>query len=46
VTSERLLEALERGCWLMEQMKGEGTPDRGINCALIPDKEVVFFVQE
>jgi hypothetical protein len=46
VTSERLLEALERGRRVMEQMSGEGTRIRDISCTLIPSEEVVFSVYE
>jgi hypothetical protein len=46
VTSERLLEALERGRRVMEQMSGEGIPIRDISCILIPSEEVVFSVYE
>jgi hypothetical protein len=46
VTSELLLEALNRGRRVMEQMSGEGTPVRDISCTLIPSDEVVFSVYE
>jgi Protein of unknown function (DUF4242) len=46
VTSERLLEALERGRLVMEQMSREGTRVRDISCTLIPAEEVVFSVYE
>ena len=46
VTSELLLEALNRGQRVMEEMSGEGTPIRGISCTLIPGEEVVFSVYE
>jgi hypothetical protein len=46
VTSELLLEALNRGRQVMEQMTGEGTPIRDISCILIPGEEVVFSVYE
>lgn len=46
VTSERLLEALERGRWVMEQMTGEGTPIRDVSCTLVPAEEVVFSVYD
>jgi uncharacterized protein DUF4242 len=46
VTRERLLEALERGRRVMEQMSGEGTQVRDISCTLIPGEEVVFSVYE
>lgn len=46
VTSELLLEALNRGQQVMEEMGGEGTPIRDISCTLIPGEEVVFSVYE
>ena len=46
VTSELLLEALNRGRRVMEQMSGEGTPVRDISCTLIPGEEVVFSVYQ
>ena len=46
VTSELLLEALNRGRHVMEQMNREGTPVRDISCTLIPGEEVVFSVYE
>jgi uncharacterized protein DUF4242 len=46
VTRERLLEALERGRRVMEQMSGGGTQVRDISCTLIPGEEVVFSVYE
>ncbi len=46
VTSELLLEALNRGRRVMEEMSGEGTPIRDISCTLIPGEEVVFSVYE
>ena len=46
VTSELLLEALNRGRHVMEQMNREGTPVRDIRCTLIPGEEVVFSVYE
>ena len=46
VTSELLLEALERSRRAMEEMGGEGTRVRHISCILIPDEEVVFSVYE
>jgi hypothetical protein len=46
VTSERLLEALQRGRRVMEQMNGEGTRVRDISCTLLPGEEVVFSVYE
>jgi hypothetical protein len=46
VTSELLLEALNRGQRVMEQMSREGTPVRDISSTLIPSEEVVFSVYE
>ena len=46
VTSELLLEALERGRRVIEQMRDEGTQVREISCTLIPGEEVVFSVYE
>lgn len=46
VTSELLLEALNRGRRVMEEMSGEGTPIRDISCTLIPGEEVVFSMYE
>ena len=46
VTSELLLEALDRGRQVMEQMYREGTGVRSISCTLIPGEEVVFSVYE
>jgi len=46
VTSELLLEALNRGRRVMEQMSTEGTPVRAITSILIPSEEVVFSVYE
>jgi hypothetical protein len=46
VTMERLLEAIERGRRVMEQMSGQGTYIRDISCTLIPGEEVVFSVYE
>jgi hypothetical protein len=46
VTSELLLEALERGHRVMKQMIAEGTEVRDISCTLIPAEEVVFSVYE
>lgn len=46
VTSEELLEALERGRQAIEQMNDEGTEVREISCTLIPGEEVVFSVYE
>jgi 8-oxo-dGTP pyrophosphatase MutT (NUDIX family) len=44
VTSELLLEALNRGRRVMEQMSAEGTLVCDISCTLIPGEEVVFSV--
>jgi hypothetical protein len=46
VTSERLLEALDRGRRVMKQMNDEGTRVRDISRILLPGEEVVFFVYE
>lgn len=46
VTSELLLEALNRGRRVMEEMSGEGTPIRDISCTLIPGEEVVFSMYQ
>jgi Protein of unknown function (DUF4242) len=46
VTVERLLEAMERGRLVMEQMSAEGMHIRDISCTLIPSEEVVFSVYE
>ena len=46
VTSELLLEALDRGRRAMEQMHVEGTRVRDITSILIPAEEVVFSVYE
>ena len=46
VTSELLLEALNRGRRVMEQMNAEGTPVRDVTSILIPAEEVVFSVYE
>lgn len=46
VTSELLLEALNRGRRVMEEMRAEGTHVRAVSCALIPGEEVVFSVYE
>ena len=46
VTSELLLEALNRGQRVMEEMISEGTPVRDVGCILIPGEEVVFSVYE
>jgi hypothetical protein len=46
VTSELLLEALNRGRRVMEQMNAEGTPVSDVSTILIPAEEVVFSVYE
>jgi hypothetical protein len=46
VTTERLLQALERGRVLIEQMCDEGALVRDISCTFIPSEEVVFSVYE
>jgi hypothetical protein len=46
VTSELLIEALDRSRRVMEQMAAEGTRVRDISCTLIPGEEVVFSVYE
>ena len=46
VTSELLLEALNRGRQVMEQMSGWETSVRDIGCILIPGEEVVFSLYE
>jgi hypothetical protein len=46
VTSERLLEALQRGRRVMKQMRGEGTRVRDISGTLLQGEEVVFSVHE
>jgi hypothetical protein len=46
VTSELLLEALNRGRQIIEQMKAEGTSVRDVTSILIPAEEVVFSVYE
>jgi Nickel responsive protein SCO4226-like len=46
VTSEMLLEALDRGCRVMKEMSVEGTHVRDISWTLIPGEEVVFSVYE
>ena len=46
VTSELLLDALNRGRRAMEQMSAEGTRVRDITSILIPAEEVVFSVYE
>ena len=44
VTLEQLLEALERGQRVIEEMNQEGTRIHDISCTLIPGEEVVFSV--
>jgi hypothetical protein len=46
VTSELLLEALNRARRVMGQMSAEGTDVRDISCILIPGEEVVFSMYE
>jgi superfamily I DNA and RNA helicase len=46
VTSQQLLEALQRERRVMEQMTDEGTRIRNVSCTLIPSEEVVFSVYE
>ena len=46
VTRQLLVEALERGRRVMEQMRREGTHVRSINCTLIPSEDVVFSMYE
>jgi Protein of unknown function (DUF4242) len=46
VTSELLLEALERGRRVMAEMQAESTYVREVSCTLIPEEEVVFSVYE
>lgn len=46
VTSELLLEALNRGRRVMGQMNAEGTDVRDLSCILIPSEEVVFSMYE
>lgn len=46
VTSALLLEALNRGRRVMEQMNAEGTPVSDVTTILIPAEEVVFSVYE
>lgn len=46
VTSELLLEALDRDRRVIEEMRGEGIPVRQLSCILIPGEEVVFSVYE
>ena len=44
VTMERLLEAVETVCRVMEEMGSTGTQLRYINSILLPREEVVFSV--
>jgi hypothetical protein len=46
VTSELLIQALDRGQIVMTEMSGEGTLVRDIGCTLIPGEEVVFSLYE
>ncbi len=46
VTSELILEALNRARRVMEQMNIEGTRVREVTTILIPGEEVVFSVYE
>jgi Protein of unknown function (DUF4242) len=46
VTRDLLLEALEMGRRVMNEMRAEGTRVRDISCTLIPAEEVVFSVYE
>jgi hypothetical protein len=46
VTSELLLEALNRGRQVMEQMRAEGTSVGDVSTILIPGEEVVFSVYQ
>ena len=46
VTRDLLLEALEMGRRVMDEMRAEGTRIRDISCTLIPAEEVVFSVYE
>ena len=46
VTSELLLEALNRGRRVMGRMSAEGTDVRDVICILIPGEEVVFSMYE
>ena len=46
VTSELLLEALDRDRRVMEEMRVEGTCIRTVSCTLIPGEEVVFSIYE
>jgi hypothetical protein len=46
VTSKWLVEALQRGRRVAEEMQNEGTQVREVSCTLIPGEEVVFSVYE
>ena len=46
VTSELLLEALDRGRRVMDEMRVEGTCVCTVSCTLIPGEEVVFSIYE
>jgi Protein of unknown function (DUF4242) len=46
VTLEQLLEALERGQRVIEEMNQEGTRIHDMSCTLIPGEEVVFSVYD
>jgi len=46
VTSELLLEALNRGRQVMDQMRAEGTSVGDVTTILIPGEEVVFSVYQ
>jgi hypothetical protein len=46
VTSQKLLEALQRVRRVMEEMTSEGTRVHDISCTLIPREEVVFSVYD
>ena len=46
VTRHKVLEALQRGRRVIEEMSDEGTRVREISCILIPGEEVVFSVYE
>jgi hypothetical protein len=46
VTSELLLEALDRDRRVLAEMRGEGTCVRTVSCTLIPGEEVVFSIYE
>jgi Nickel responsive protein SCO4226-like len=46
VTSELLLETLNRGRRVMEEMRAEGTSISAVTSILLPGEEVVFSVYE